>query len=200
MKAGHAAKAVAALAAVIGLTLGVSGCQLLPVTHKARIRLSAPAAPPSVLAVVLGALSTRTRVDFQDLVVGTARPGEHVMVFSAFGGVSLGTFAAPPPPTTSGPVFPSPIARSATSFQQVSYERKLRLAQAELHHDLIAVRRRQLRELQAPAVLNECSTARLSSVIALSFHNFRSQAVDGVSPLAIFMVNLATPSTTRGAP
>lgn len=138
--------AATAFAAV--MTVGVTGCQWLPVTRPiAGPMLTGPSARPAVLAVVLGKVSGSTRADLESAVVASARPRERVIVLSADGGAPLGSFTAPGPPRVTGPAFPAPLGPSATSFQRANYRRQLTLARGTRRHDIVVLRQRERGEL-----------------------------------------------------
>lgn len=131
------------------VAIGVAGCQLMPVTLAVGRPLSAPAGRPNVVAVVLDPSSAQSRAEFRRLAVATARPGEYLIVLSAAGGITLGSFAAPSAPATTGPVFPKALPRHATSFQRASYDTKRAHALATVRGDVARLVRWQGRELRS---------------------------------------------------
>ena len=144
------------------VSFGLCGCRLLPVTVAVGRLLAAPADRPSVLAVVLGPSSASTRAELMRIVVGSARPGEHLIVISACGGTALGSLVAPPTPRMTGPVFPKSLPQHSTSFQRASYGKKLAHARATEREDrvrLLARQRRELRSWADRAVLRVLSAA-----------------------------------------
>lgn len=144
------------------VSLGICGCRLLPVTAAAGRPLAAPADRQSVLAVVLDPSSASARADFERIVAGSARPGEHLIVISASGGTALGSLAAPPTPRMTGPVFPKALPQHATSFQRASHAKKLAYARATELEDqvrLLTRQRRGLRSWADRAVLRVLSAA-----------------------------------------
>jgi outer membrane protein OmpA-like peptidoglycan-associated protein len=131
------------------LSLLAAGCQLLPDLRREGEILRLPVGRPAVLMVILGPPSWRTRSVFRGMVTGTVRPGEHLLVVSAAGGGSLGSFVAPRPPAMPGPAFPKPPPPSATSFQKATYRGALSRARAALRRDKAVLRAEQRRQLRA---------------------------------------------------
>ena len=147
MSPGRAAAAVGMLAGVAVLAAGVGGCRLVSAPQRPGIPVRPPARPPAVLVLILAAGSPRARADFRDVVVATARAGERLIVLSAAGGVTLGSFTAPRVPAVTGPARPARPASDATGFQLATYRRALKRADAVLRRDRELVRARQQRDL-----------------------------------------------------
>lgn len=151
-----------ALSCAALVSLSLCGCRLLPVTVVAARPLAAPAEGPSLLVVVLDPSSASARAEFMRTVVGSARPGEHLIVISASGGTALGSLVAPPAARMTGPVFPKALPQHATSFQRASYGKKLAHARATERGDqarLLTRQRRELRSWADRAVLRALSAA-----------------------------------------
>jgi outer membrane protein OmpA-like peptidoglycan-associated protein len=133
---------------VLILGIGTAGCTLAlaPVGHEAR--LAAPARSPSVLAVLVDTASAGDVAMLRNVIITTARTGEHLVVINSADGAVLGSYAAPGPPFME---VPSPPAspKDATSFQTASYRHDLSLHTAALRRDQAALGIRDRRELTA---------------------------------------------------
>jgi outer membrane protein OmpA-like peptidoglycan-associated protein len=143
------ASVVRFLAAAALLTMCVCGCRVFPIPQEASRHVTAPADKPSVLVVILNALSARSRGIFRSLLPATARPGERLIVISSAGGTSFGSFAAPPNPQMTGPASPTPLRPNATSFQRARYRKTRADVQATLRHDQALLRKREQHDLRA---------------------------------------------------
>jgi len=133
---------------VLILGLGTAGCTLAlaPVGHEAR--LTAPARSPSVLAVLVDTASAGDVAMLRNVIITTARTGEHLVVINSADGTVLGSYTAPGQPFME---VPSPPAspKDATSFQTASYRRDLSLHTAALRRDQAALGLRDRSELTA---------------------------------------------------
>ncbi len=164
-----------ALATVILAIFAISGCQLLPVARQAGSRLAAPDAKPAALIVILDARSARARANFRSLVVGTARPDEHLVVISAVDDATLRVSASPPPPSMTGPVFPTPPSGHVTSFVRATYRKNLARARVASRHDLARLHVEQHRQLTSWAT--GAVAAALSAVRSASRNGGLASAI-----------------------
>lgn len=183
------------LAGTALLVLAVSGCRVLPVQRTSASHVTAVSGKPSVLVLILAAMSAQERAELRSAVTATARPGEHLIMISAAGGAALASASAPEPPAMTGPALPAPPPRDATSFQRASYRKSLGHAHAVLAHDRAVLQIRQRRELQAWAA--RTTTAGLSATSRPSVRpgDLASAITDAVADIAVLQqtgINLGT--------
>jgi outer membrane protein OmpA-like peptidoglycan-associated protein len=174
------------LAGTALLVLGVSGCRVLPVQRTSASHVTAVSGRPSVLVLILAAMSAQERAELRSAVTATARPGEHLIMISAAGGTALASASAPEPPAMTGPALPAaPPPRDATSFQRASYRKSFGHARTVLAHDRTALQIRQRRELQAWA--GRTTTAGLSATGRPSVRpgDLASAITDAVADIAV---------------
>jgi hypothetical protein len=142
------------IAAVLGvvLILGVAGCALLdPRPHPTpMVTLTlGRCAPSAEVAVLDRGPASLVWPEFRDMVTGTARCGEHLMVIDARSGRQLGSFVVPPSPTMRVPAPPPPLASGATSFQVSKHKKAVAAYRALINRDLAHLRGRAHRQLAA---------------------------------------------------
>jgi outer membrane protein OmpA-like peptidoglycan-associated protein len=180
------------------LGLGIAGCSLAPVPASAgqQARLAAPARKPSVLAVLLDAASASDVAMLRNMIIATARPGEHLVVISSTDGAVLGSFTAPRPPIIEMPGLPA-APKDATSFQTANYRRDLSSHTALLRHDEAALGLRERHELEAWA---DRSAAQVTSAIRrqpTAPHNRLAAAIDTAVTTIADLQQSGVPSGTR---
>ena len=141
------ALAVRALAGAAMLAAWLCGCGAFPVPQARTSPVAARLDKPSVLAVILGTGYARGG-GLRDLIAATARTGEYLIVLSAAGGASIGSFTAPGIPAMTGPAVPAPPSRDATAFQQADFRKALAQARGVERRDGILLRLRQQRTLR----------------------------------------------------
>lgn len=144
----------AIVAAAVGtvLVLGAGGCALLqPRSHPTRMvtRSLDTCAPSADAAVLDRGPASLVGSEFRDMVAGTARCGEHLIVIDAGSGRQLGSFIAPPVPTMRVPAPPSPLAPGATTFQVSKHGKAIASYRASISRDLARLRGRAHQQLAA---------------------------------------------------
>jgi hypothetical protein len=143
----HRAVAAAAVAAAAGavLVIGAGGCALLqPRTHQARTvtRSLDPCVPSAEAAILDRGPASLVWPEFRNMVAGTARCGEHLIVIDAGSGRQLGSFTAPQAPAARVPAPPPPLAPGATTFQVSKYDKAVATYRASIRGDLARLRAR----------------------------------------------------------
>lgn len=169
-------------AAVLGavIVLGAAGCALLhPHPHPTRmVTLTLGPCAPSVEAAVLDrGPASLIWPEFRNMVTGTARCGEHLIVIDAGSGRQLGSFAAPPNPTMRVPAPPASLAPGSTSFQASKYKKAAAAYHTLINGDLAHLRSRARRTLAAWTVTtitkvtdgNEVGLDPVGSTLAAAF-------------------------------
>jgi outer membrane protein OmpA-like peptidoglycan-associated protein len=107
------------LVTVLGLSLMlISGCRVMFSHLSAMRRLPLPAVGPSVLVIVTDPDSSPAMVATEALALGSARPGERLLILSSRGGAVLAAAQAPPAPSMQVALPPTALPAHATSFQQ----------------------------------------------------------------------------------
>ena len=152
-----------------GLILaGISGCKMLSRSHQQgtqNIRL-APASP-SVLVVITDPGSVLVMRATGELVEGTVRAGERVVILSARGGAPLASGKVPRSPTTTVPA-PPVAPQHPTTFQQARYEQAVTAYRTTVARDRAALLSRQRERLRAWAA---SLVARAASPALQSTHS-----------------------------
>lgn len=143
---------VAAVILGVMLTLAAAGCTLLrPRANTTRlVTIYAVPCAASAEAVVLDrGPSALVWPQFQAMVIGTARCGEHLIVIDAGSGRQLGSFFAPPDLSTRVPAPPPPLAPGATSYQVTEHQKSVAAYHALISNDLVRLRGRAEQQLTA---------------------------------------------------
>jgi hypothetical protein len=144
----HRAIVAAAVGAV--LVLGAGGCTLLqPLSHPTRmVTRSLNTCVPSADAAVLDrGPASLVWPEFRDMVAGTARCGEHLIVIDAGSGRQLGSFIAPSAPTMRVPAPPPPLAPGASTFQVSKHGKAIAAYRASIGRDLARLHDRAHQQL-----------------------------------------------------
>lgn len=145
-------RTVAAVILGVVLAVAAAGCTLLrPRANTTRlVTIYAVPCAPSAEAVVLDrGPSALVWPQFQAMVTGTARCGEHLIVIDAGSGRQLGSFFAPPDPSTRVPAPPPPLAPGATSYQIAEHKKAVGAYQALISNGLARLRGRAQQQLTA---------------------------------------------------
>jgi hypothetical protein len=145
-------RAVATVILGVVLALAAAGCTLLrPRANETRlVTINAVPCSPLAEAVVLDrGPSALVWPQFQAMVTGTARCGEHLIVIDAGSGRQLGSFFAPPDPTMRVPAPPPPLAPGATSYQVAEHKKAVAAYHALISNDLARLRGRAQQQLTA---------------------------------------------------
>jgi len=133
------------LVAVLGvLSAGVSGCRLTSGHTPAMRRLSLPASPASVLVIITNPDSS---LAMGALAIGSARPGERLLILSEQDGAVLASSQAPASPNmqVNGP--PTALPAHPTSFQKARYAQAAGQYQKTVLDDMASLRIQQHEEL-----------------------------------------------------
>jgi hypothetical protein len=134
-------------AAVLGtlLVTGEAGCALLqPRPHPTQVvaLTLGRCAPSAEVAVLDRGPASLVWPEFRDMVTGTARCGEHLIVIDAGSGRQLGSFVAPPNPAMRVPVSPPPLRPGATTFEVSEHKKAAVAYRALIEEDLTRLRGR----------------------------------------------------------
>src|ERR1700685_2932737 len=107
------------LVAVLGLLLMlISGCRVM-FSHPSAMRtLPLPAVGASVLVIMTDPDSSLAMVATEALALGSARPGERLLILSSRGGAALAASQAPSAPSMQVALPPTALPAHATSFQK----------------------------------------------------------------------------------
>jgi outer membrane protein OmpA-like peptidoglycan-associated protein len=123
------------------VALGIVGCGLIKVLPGATVQIRVPAAEPSVLVLILDPASPTAVAAARNLLVGTARLGEHLVVLDDRSGAILASSTAPLASAITLDGRPAALPPDPTPFQQARYHRAfnhykaaIRDAQARLSH------------------------------------------------------------------
>lgn len=141
--------ASASLAAgATALALVLPGCRLMPEARGSAMReITLAPGPATVLVVLVDEESAAALATTRELVLGTARNAEHIVILGDRGGEVLASSTAPGPPSIRVPGPPARPPSDPTSFQKSHYARSVRQYRTVLRDAQAALRRRQREQL-----------------------------------------------------
>ncbi len=176
-------------------------------------RLFLPAVRTSVLVIMANPDSALAMRAMGALAIGSARPGERLLILSAQDGGILASSQAPPSPSmqVAGP--PAPLPAHPTSFQRARYAHAVQRYQAMILRDMASPQRTQQEELltcaksvaataDAKAILQSAHNASLGtalSAVASDLFSLR-QAGMGYGTGTVVAIMGVTTTAARSAP
>jgi outer membrane protein OmpA-like peptidoglycan-associated protein len=138
------------LVTVLGLSLMlISGCRVMFSHLSAMRRLPLPAVGPSVLVIVTDPDSSPAMVATEALALGSARPGERLLILSSRGGAVLAAAQAPPAPSMQVALPPTALPAHATSFQKARRAQAVQRYRQTVLRDMASLRTQEQEELAA---------------------------------------------------
>lgn len=138
------------LVVVLGVLLtSVSGCRITSGHAQAMRTLVLPAAKTSVLVIITDSGSPRAMRATGALAVGSARPGERLLILSAQDGAVLASAQATPSPSMQVAQPPAGLPAHPTSFQKARYAQAVQQYQKTVLRDTAALRSQQQEEVAA---------------------------------------------------
>lgn len=131
------------------LLMSVSGCRITSSYPSAMRRLFPPADTASVLVIITNSGSALAMRATGALAIGSARPGERLLILEAQDGAVLASSQAPPSPSMQVAEPPTALPAHPTSFQKARYARAVRRYQQTARRDMATLRIQQQEELAA---------------------------------------------------
>jgi outer membrane protein OmpA-like peptidoglycan-associated protein len=203
------------LVVILGVFLtSVSGCRVTFSSHPPVMRrLSLPAVRASVLVIVANPDSALAMRAMGALAVGSARPGERLLILSAQDGGILASSQAPFSPSmqVAGP--PAPLPAHPTSFQKARYAYAVQRYRAIILRDMASLQRTQQEELltwaksvaataDAKAILQSAHNASLGtalSAVASDLFSLRQAGLGYMTGTVVAIMGVTT-TAARIAP
>ena len=160
MRTTHVPAVVRLVAALSVLLVSVSGCRITSSHPSGMRKLFLPAAGTSVLVIITNPDSALMSQATGALTIGSARPGERLLIINAQDGVVLASSQAPLSPSmqVAGP--PASLPAHPTSFQKARHAEAVQQYQKTVLRDMATLRSQQKEELAewARSVLTTADT------------------------------------------